>query len=504
MQSYWHNNPRFWLGLLAVLGGCLFLGYFLAVWSLLGLTMLIVLLIGSIFFFTSPQWWWVPVPASFAAGGVLYFGFKLYLHEIMLLVCSLPLFFAVALRYRLFYQFRKVLPWTYYVLGIYLCAHMGWSLAMSRITGEGGMGNIIRHYSWGMWPIIFGFLFVWFGTSRYLKVALGLILGAYLLRVVVTMLSDYIGGFFYIPFINYVLPGSTPGETDDLRSSGLGLSAFAMVFVLISRKWQFRAFFFVLLGLGGIALLLGGGRVAIAMGLLLPVIAALASKRFTLIVGAGAAALVFISLLNINPALLDRLDGRIQRTLSILVLEKGAVQAHADTVMSNYWHERLRDIAADRWLNNAGSFLIGNRVKKYDTDLIFIYGQQEWSFDRAVEQSADVGAYEAGWFTVLANTGIIGLICYAALLIQLGYHAMVFIIRNGVNHVEGATCFIGLYFAGMWTIFGWTFGAYPSFEIMLLLVANVAIYDRNRQMAQQPATKPYSEAPPMDLAKATA
>jgi hypothetical protein len=481
MQSNWQNNPRFWLGLLAGLGGCLFLGYFLAVWSVIGLSLLSVFLIGTIFFFVSPRWWWVPVPASFAAGGVMYFGFKLYLHEVMLLVCSLPLFFAVALRYRSFYQYRKILPWTFYLLGIYLCAHMGWSLAASRITGEGGTGNILRHYSWALWPLIFSFLFVWFGSIRYLKTALILLLGAYLLRVSVTILTDYIGGFFYIPFINYVLPGSSPGETDDLRTSGLGLAAFAIAFAISAKKRWTKAFFLGLLGLGFLALLLGGGRVSIAMGLLLPALAALASKRFTAIIGAGSAALLFIALLNLNPAVLDHVDARIQRTLSILVLEKGAVQAHADTAMSNYWHERLRALAMERWQDNTASFFFGNRVRKFDAELLFVYGQQEWSFERAVEQAADVGAYEAGWYAVLANTGLFGLMFYLALLIQLGYRATVFIMRNGIKDIVGATCFVGLYFASMWTAFGWTFGAYPSFEIMLLLLANVAIYDQARE-----------------------
>jgi hypothetical protein len=487
MQSNWQNNPRFWLGLLAVLGGSLFLGYFLAVWSVIGLALFSVLLVGTIFFFASPRWWWVPVPASFAAGGVMYFGFKLYAHEVTLLLCSMPLLFAVALRYRSFYQYRKILPWTFYLLGIYLLAHLGWSLAASRITGEGGTGNILRHYSWALWPLIFSFLFVWFGSIRYLKVALLLLLGAYLLRVVVTILTDQIGGFFYIPFINYVLPGSTPGEMDDLRVSGLGLAAFAIIFAMIAKQWRSKAFFLGLLGLGFLALLLGGGRVSIAMGLLLPAFAALASKRFTLIFGAGAVGVLIIAMLNLNPALLDKMDGRIQRTLSVFVIEKGAVQAHADTAMSNYWHERLRTIALDRWLDNTVSFFCGNRVRKFDAELLFIYGQQEWSFERAVEQAADVGAYETGWFSVLANAGLLGLACYLGLLIQLGYRVITYIMRRGVNDIVGATCFVSLFFTSMWLLFGWTFGAYPSFEIMLLLLANVAIYDQARQEAQSAA-----------------
>jgi len=487
MQSNWHNNPRFWLGLAALLGGTLFLGYFLAVWSSFGAVLLGVLFFGSLFFFLSPRWWWIPVPASFAAGGVLYFGFKLYAHELTLLLCSLPLFFAVALRFRSFYQYRNVLPWTYYLLGAYLCAHLAWSVGAARILGEGGTGNILRHYSWALWPLIFGMLFVWFGSTKYLKTALYLLLGAYLLRVVVTILSDKIGGFFYIPYINYVLPGSTPGETDDLRNSGLGLAAFAAVFACMARKWQLRTVYLALLGLGFLGLLLGGGRVAIAMGLLVPVLAALATKRFMLIVSAGAAGLLFIAALNLNPAFLDHTDPRVQRTLSILVLEKGAVQAHADTAMSNFWHQRLRTIAIDRWTADTGSFFFGNRVKKFDAELLFVHSQQEWSFERAIDQAADVGAYETGWFSVLANSGLFGFACYFALIVQFIRRPFLHLYQHGIKDQIGAISFISVYFTSMWSLFGWTFGAYPSFEIMLLIVANVAIYDQARERAQSQA-----------------
>lgn len=484
MQSNWLNNPRFWLALGAMLVGTLFLGYFLAVWSAFGAVLLGVLFVGAMFFFLSPRWWWIPIPASFAAGGVMYFGFKLYAHELMMLLCSIPLFFAVALRFRSFYQYRAVLPWTFYLLGAYLCAHLAWSIGAARILGEGGTGNILRHYSWALWPLIFGMLFVWFGSTKYLKTALYLILGAYLLRVVVTILSDQIGGFFYIPYINYVLPGSSPGETDDLRNSGLGLAAFAVVFGCVARRWWSRTFFFGLLGLAFVALLLGGGRTAIAMGLLVPIFAAVASKRFTLIASAGAAAAIFIAFINFNPAMLDHTDSRIQRTLSILVFEKGAVQAHADTAMSNYWHERLRVIAVDRWTADTASFFFGNRVKKFDAELLFVHSQQEWSFERAIDAAVDVGAYETGWFATLANTGLFGLACYLALILQFIRRPLMHLFQSGVSDMVGAISFISIYYTSMWVIFGWTFGAYPSFEVMLLIVANVTIYDHAREQVR--------------------
>ncbi len=494
MQPNWHNNPRVWISLAALVLGTLFLGYFLATWSSFGAILLGVMFVGALFFFLSPRWWWIPVPASFAAGGVLYFGFKLFAHELTLLLCSIPLFFAVSLRFRSFYQYRKVMPWTFYLLGAYLCAHMMWSLGAARFTGEGGTGNILRHYSWALWPIIFGILFNWFGSTKYLKTALYLLLGAYLLRVVVTILSDKIGGFFYIPYINYVLPGSTAGETDDLRNSGLGLAAFSAIFACIAGNWKSRTFFLSLLGLAFVALLLGGGRTAIAMGILVPVCAAVATKRFTLIAGAFAAAVLFVSALNLNPGMLDHVDSRVQRTLSILVLQKGAVQSHADTALSNYWHARLRELAMDRWTHDAGSFFFGNRVRKFDTELLFVHSQQEWSFEHAVELAADVGAYEAGWFSVLANSGLFGFACYLALIVEFFRRPFLRIWRHGVKDIVGAACLVSLYYTSMWCIFGWTYGAYPSFELMLLVIANVAIYDENREQAARQAALAAREA----------
>lgn len=478
-----HNSTKTLLGVAALLGGTLFLGYFLAVWAAFGATLLAILFVGSLFFFLSPKWWWVPIPASFAAGGVLYFGFKLYLHELTLLLCALPLFFAVSLRFRAFYQYRRLLPWTFYLLGAYLIAHMAWSVGIAKFSGEGGYGNIFRHYSWALWPLAFGVLFVWFGSTRYLGAALLLLLGAYALRVSVTLITDKIGGFFYIPYINYVLPGSTTGETDDLRNSGLGLAALTVAYACISKKWWSRAFY-----IGGVtiafgALLLGGGRTAVAMGLLLPLAGAMALKRYSLITISAAASVLFIAVLNLNPGMLDHVDPRIQRTLSILVLEEGAVQAHADTAMSNVWHERLRETAIDRWTSSTWSFFFGNNVKKFDAELLYIHGQSEWMFERALDRAVDVGAYETGWFATLANTGLCGLVFYMALMIELLRRPLAYIIANGVPDYVGAFSFLGVYYTAMWFIFGWTYGAYPSFEIMLLVVANVACYDYARQKA---------------------
>jgi hypothetical protein len=120
-------------------------------------------------------------------------------------------------------------------------------------------------------------------------------------------------------------------------------------------------------------------------------------------------------------------------------------------------------------------------VKKFDAELLFVHSQQEWSLERAIDQAADVGAYETGWFSVLANSGFFGFLCYIALIVQFIRRPFLHLYRHGIQDQIGGINFISIYFTTMWCIFGWTFGAYPSFEIMLLIIANVAIYDQARE-----------------------
>ncbi|MCD6052721.1 MAG: hypothetical protein K0Q55_4143, partial [Verrucomicrobia bacterium] len=81
-------------------------------------------------------------------------------------------------------------------------------------------------------------------------------------------------------------------------------------------------------------------------------------------------------------------------------------------------------------------------------------------------------------------TGLFGLACYLLLIVQFIRRPLLHLFQSGVRDMVGAISFISVYYTSMWVIFGWTFGAYPSFEVMLLIVANVTIYDHAREQVR--------------------
>jgi hypothetical protein len=236
-------------------------------------------------------------------------------------------------------------------------------------------------------------------------------------------------------------------------------------------------------------ILIGAGRVSLAMFACLPLAAAFVARRYELLGIATAVILSVMLVLNVNPRLLDDFDMRVQRTLSIFVLERGAARAHAVTESSNLWHGRLRELAIDRWMASPRSFLVGNRIQRYDAEIGFIAGQQEVAFERALERATEVGAYETGWFSTLAITGVMGLGLYLALAWQYFRRPWEYLMRRGIAGPEGAFCFLGVFTMTMWFLFGWTYGGYPSFELVLLIVADVACGDLHRGAQTKVAVK---------------
>lgn len=456
------------------------IGYAMATYGWMAVPLLAVMVGAGIFFVASPRWWWVPLPASYAIGGMLYFGFKIYTHELALVVCVLPLLFAAALNRRAVQQERAALPGAHFWLFLYLVSHLSWSIWMARRMGEGGYGNILRHYTWALWPLCFGSLYYRFGSTKYLRPALLMLLGAYFLRVALTVVTHHFPAFLYVPLINFVLPGSTIGQADDLRSGALGLGIVALALGAISTRLVWRVGAVALGGLALYGVLLGAGRVSLAMFLCLPLALAWAARRYDLLGAAGGAGLALLLTLNVNPQLLDGVDIRVQRTLSILVLEHGAARSHAITESSNLWHQRLRELAIERWLGSSVSFLVGNRIRRFDAEVGYIHGQQEMAFERALEKATEVGAYETGWFSTLAITGAVGLGLYLWLGIRYMRRPWAYLRAHGVAGPEGAFCFLGVFTTVMWFAFGWTYGGYPSFELVLLMVADAACGDAAR------------------------
>ncbi|MDB6055805.1 MAG: hypothetical protein JWN25_3328 [Verrucomicrobiales bacterium] len=461
-------NLKFWAPFLAVMGFSLFAGLMIAEQAQYGVIKLIVGVVMVLFFFTSARWWWVLIPAAFASGTVLWFGFKLYLHEVFLLMSILPLIFAIALNKNGMMEKRRPLLLMVKLLVAYLLIHMGWSLFWARLSGEGGFGNILRAYFGFMWGVGFVFLFHLVGKTEFSKMAFYLLYGTLIFRMGMTLLTYFFPAFNYIPVINLILPGSAQ-STDDLRLSGAGAACCALCAFSFTRNSFVRAINFGIAIFSVGALLMGGGRVAVVSFLVFPLLFAWVNRLWIWFAGFFAMTVALLAFLNVSPRAIDTLEPRMQRTLSILVFDS----THGDimgTEGSDVWHSELRRIALERWLSSPWTFLFGNRIKKFDSSSYPQSGNSDINFQLALNQAADLGAYESGWFTVIATAGFCGILLVAGVLVLLIRKIYPIIRKEGVRSPALAFCFLGFYYMIIWVVFGWAAGGFPTNELVLSIV----------------------------------
>ncbi len=117
--------------------------------------------------------WWLLMPVAGTIGGYFYFGFKLYPHEVALVLCFVPLLIARALAPPTqLEKKRSPFPLAMYVLSFYLFAHWFGSNLYNRLNGEGGFGNVTRAYLNALYVILFVFAFRRYGSSKYMSTAL--------------------------------------------------------------------------------------------------------------------------------------------------------------------------------------------------------------------------------------------------------------------------------------------------------------------------------------------
>ena len=448
-----------------------FTGLFISQQAELGVIFLATVGGLAFFFFSSYRWWWTIIPALFASGGILYFGFKIYLYEVGLFLCIVPLMFVGALNWNAIRQSRGPLPKVFYILFIFLFGHMFWSLAAAKLYGEGGLGNILRHYMGGFWALLFVFLFHFFGSTQYLRRALFLLFVAYLVRAGLTVFTYFIPSFNYIPGINLVLPGSTMAQIDDLRWSAPGLASVSLIYLCMARSGWTKFLHVLIIAAAFCGLLLGGGRVAAVVFVALPLAAAYFQRKYSILIAFATILFSGLAYLNVNPRAIEEMEPRMQRTLGIFILERGAVATHSETQASDEWHERLRRVALERWTSTPISMFVGNRIKKFDYSTYLLTGLPSIDFESMIGQASDLGAYESGWYTVLATTGIIGFILFGWMIFTFLRESYSRLRQTGIRDYRTGFCFLAFFNIMVWFVLGWTIGGYPSYELVLGAIA---------------------------------
>jgi hypothetical protein len=185
-------------------------------------------------------------------------------------------------------------------------------------------------------------------------------------------------------------------------------------------------------------------------------------------------------ILNFAPTLLDPMSPPVQRSASILLLDKTQSAKYGLAESSDEWHANLRALGFKKWTSSWHNFLFGAGIRPYDNAIRETIAGVTTNEDY-LESSAKVGAYESGWWTVIAVTGLIGLILYLIVLVYLLRRLLPVLLHEKVRDHHHAFAFMAVFGIVIWLGLGWTNGGFPSTEIMFGFLALLAIEDHKSE-----------------------
>jgi hypothetical protein len=428
------------------------------------------------------EYWWLAMFLAVGFGGYAYFGFRIYAHEALFALAIAGLLPSIALSPRSeFVHTRPKLPWFFYAALAYLCLHVVYSITENGARGFIEYGNICRAYAFGIWPLLFILAFRLYGRAEHLPAALYLLQIVYLIRAVMTLATVYFPkAAMVLPGINFVLPGNATnaGGLDDLRFAGHGICVLATALLLgrpptlHGRVWQVMLLVFSMA-----VLLMGGGRVMIVASILSLFAAMLAGRMWKMLTATGVCAIAAVIFVNLFPSSIYIFDKRVQRTLTILILDKQSTEVRSHTAASDIWHERLQEIGFERWTSSPRHFLLGTGIIPWDPT---ITRESNWTLrvEATLQGAANTASYESALWTILTPTGLVGLTLY---LLTIGYFAVgngKQLCRGNLSGYAKTAAFLGTYAPLEWLLFSPRSGGYPSIELLLAVTAFYYLNDR--------------------------
>ena len=483
------------MGLLTALISALLVGSAIATGGLRTFTLVIT--VGFLVLWTlfSREMWWLPMPIAVAFGGMVYFGFRVYVHEIALLLCIMALLPMLAVGKGAPVKPRAPLPLAVYLLTVYLFLHMVASVYVNRLDRAEGAGNIVRVYVNAIWPLLFLIVFHYQGSTRYLRIALIGMFVASLLRVIMGLVTYYYPVMLYVPFINLVFAPYYGAY--DLRSSALQLALLSVCFACMQKRFVATIIHCLVFGTCTWLVMLGGGRLSLIMLFAIPVLAALVYRRFlALLVLGGLAVGIFIGL-NHNPQILRGLPEVAQRTLSVLILKSPTQDIHEQVMLSDEWHQRLGELGRQRWLGSWRTFVVGHRIHPFDEAFNELGPDYTSHMELMADIASKMGAYESLLWTVLAVTGVLGAILYIIVFYDLVKPVVRPLLRERIRDPAHAFYFLAVYNVVVKTAFCWIAGGFPSQELLMAAIARVACEDeRLKEATPAVAVAPVAAATP--------
>lgn len=445
-----------------------------------------VLIGGVIWMVAGRRVWWMPIPIAASIGGLVWVGFRIYSHELAVLLACIALFPAIAINSRLLEQHRAPLPKPVYLLLVYLAFHLFASLVMNRMSGGGGYGNIVRTYVSALWPLLFVTGVYHYGDSRLLRTTVRLIYIALLFRVAVGLYSYYFPGFIFFRGFNAFFLLSEHGAME-LRDAPLKLLILSLALCASTKRTGTATLHLTAALFSAWLLLMGSSRVTVAMLMVVPALWLLIQRRFALILLLAGIFISAILAINANPDILNQLPRGPQRALSILVFGE-MLDIQAKLAGSNQWHQELFKLGAQRWMDSGVTFLFGNRVHPFDlTGMELTY-----DFFHRIQVAASIARYERSLWTILATTGLTGGLLYLSCFFVLLRGPVRELRRNLMPDFNHAIYFIATAHAFLFLLFSPFHGSFPGPELMWAGIAFTVYQDQRRNNLPNPTPSPQS------------
>jgi|GEM_PF-1345439 len=435
-----------------------------------------------IWFFAGRTAWWVPVPVAVAFGGLFWVGFRIHAHEAALLLALVALAPMLALKWKPIRQNRPPMPWYVYGLAFYLGAHMLFSLYQVRIHENFGLGNVLRTYAISLWAIVFTILFYKFGPSRFLKITLILMVCAYIVRIALGLYMYFFPGFIFLPYLNLLF--SEFGVLE-LRTTAVRLFIMLLGVYALLRGEIKTILLLLFMALLMVTTAFGGARIALLQILIAIFLFALLRRRFIELGIIGIITLMGIWYVNAQPDILYRLPYLPSRALSIVVFSE-QTSVHTELEGSNEWHKGLFMKGWQNWTRNPVTLAFGNRVYPYDHD----FHAAQLTFFERMEISASIARYEKGLWNILATFGIVGFVLYALTFWHLLKDPLTSLWYNRIPDFAHLIYFVAGVHVLMWGMLCWIWGSFPSYEIMMAVLAKAMYVDAQKtKRSSEPVSK---------------
>ncbi len=437
---------------------------------------LAILCVGLTWAIGGSKIWWLPIFFFPSLGGLVYVGFKIYVQELAVILCIIPLTLALTTNRFALNVRRHGVQQIVILLLVYLSLHYLGCISYTKIQGLGGLGNISRRYADAIWPILFLLPFLYFGDSRFLKWAMRLMYFAFIVRAAIAFYGIYTGveGMMYIPMINYVLPSG--GTYADLRVSGPMLVSLGIVYFCLHKRFIPRVFNLGIIAIGSWGTLMGSSRLIMVSLIFLFGLSFLIYRKWGLIMGLLSIALIAILLINSAPEILYDLPSSARRAATAFMLDRAAAADAGETEASDEWHARLITEGWKSWTENLGTFLFGRGVGAFQEDSWFnAAGQQE--FEGMIVAAVATSRFEKGLWDTLCTFGLIGLVLYMIALVAAVRQLLRALFRQRISSIPLGLAFIASFQCLNWVLLCWIGGTFPSMPIMLAVIAKIALDD---------------------------